>query len=145
VDRSLYKYASDIYLCPRETCKGVKNQSDVCWQYSTYESILNGSKELTSKKCVDADLLCTVGAYGPLCGSCDVGYVYRGETKSCAACGNAKKFAFTMIGLISGVLLLGVVLVIAHRHQMVSFERLHLESFDSGSLKVRLINTYICV
>jgi len=83
----------------------------------------------------DADaLLCTEGAIGPLCGSCDQDYVYRGETKTCVACGSAKKFAFTALGVAGAAVVALIVLAAGYRHKNPVSQ--FIKSMDSGSLKV---------
>ena len=132
VDRSSYAHVSDIYECPRETCKGAKSNSS-CWKYAAY----NQSNPIHTS-CNAAKLLCTEGAYGPLCGSCEVGYVYHGESKTCTQCEIAKDFAYTFIGIGCGIIFLFILLNLAHEKKIINFSSKHFRSFDSGSSKVNL-------
>jgi hypothetical protein len=129
VDRSSYDYVDRLYSCPRLTCKG-GNSNGSCWGYAAY----NTSQSSDADVC-DADaLLCTEGAIGPLCGSCDQDYVYRGETKTCVACGSAKKFAFTALGVAAAAVIALIVLAAGYRHKNPVSQ--FIKSMDSGSLKV---------
>ena len=62
-----------LFRCPRLTCKGSSPESSTCWE-----------SNVTS---CDADkLLCAQGSSGPLCGSCEPGFVYSSSTLTCVSC-----------------------------------------------------------
>jgi hypothetical protein len=107
----------------------INSNLSACWTFPAYNHSLQ-------YQCDQDDLLCTEGASGPLCGSCTEGYVYRGETKTCSTCGSAKTFAFTVVGIVGGILFVVAVSTLAYRNHWIDLSRLHLDSFDSGSLKV---------
>jgi uncharacterized protein (DUF983 family) len=125
VDRTSYKYVTHIYRCPRSTCGG-SDSSDACWKFENFTS--------SSLKCDANTLICTEGAIGPLCGSCDLGYVYNAEIKSCSSCGDAKKFAYTAL-FFSGFMII-VVVALRVGYQQDNKLSHFVRSLDSGSLKV---------
>jgi hypothetical protein len=134
VDRASYAYAQYIYGCPRDTCKGSAPNA-TCWLKNYYNS--------TS---CDSNLIqCRIGAYGPLCGSCSAGYIYRGEKGYCEKCEQVSQ-SIAPILTIMGLCLIGALVVFQYRKEaiiknnpLVQF----LESFDSGSLKVIWVNSQI--
>jgi len=114
-----------IYHCPRLTCKG-SDSRDACWKYENFTS--------SSNKCDANTLICTEGAIGPLCGSCDFGYVYNAEIKSCTSCGDAKKFAYTAL-FFTGFMII-VIFALTVGYQQDNKLSRFVKSLDSGSLKV---------
>jgi transposase-like protein len=136
VDRSSYDYVADVYQCPRETCKG-STPTSKCWRYDAY--VNNTSISLDSggaDDCSSSNYLCSKGAYGPLCGSCDLQYVYRGETKTCRKCDEAKNSTYLILGIGSGIIMIAIMLGIGYRYRFIKFSNTQLNSVDSGSLKV---------
>jgi len=85
-------------------------------------------------------LLCSEGSSGPLCGSCEVGYIFRSEIKQCGPCDDAKASSFIATGFAGCILAIiaGMttgfipVLPCMKENRVVYFIR----SLDSGSLKV---------
>ena len=97
----------------------------------------------SSSSCNDDELLCNKGSKGPFCGSCDVGYVYRGVTNSCEPCGKAQSFSIIVIGC-----MIGIVIVIGIGGYLKWKEFIvvrFLSNLDSGSLKVMWVTYQIIV
>jgi len=142
VDRSSSIYIDHLYHCPRDTCHNhIRNYS--CWTLSYLE---NNDKDDDSKQCVSEHLLCTKGAYGPLCGSCGKGYVFRSETKTCEQCQKAKDFVIFVFSIGITFIILGIILKIAKKYGILStLSTVYFKSFDSGSLKVLWVTYQIIV
>ena len=79
VDRSKYEYAGDIYECSRDTCKGGRGDENGTLSNSSCWHVLNYAEE-DDKSYEQDDImgcndqrktLCTPGANGPLCGTCE--------------------------------------------------------------------------
>jgi hypothetical protein len=142
VGRSKYEYAAHIVKCSRNTCKG-GNTASTCWKLDQYED--NHTHTNLHVKCNSDSLQCVTGSIGPLCGSCDVGYVFRGSTNNCGPCKSAKLVSYIAVG---SFMLLGVVAFLVSLQMktnqtsavsmMIKNNRVVnlLRSFDSGSLKV---------
>jgi len=111
VDRSDLKFADRVSTCYRATCTGAsQNEStydcwgvdDDRWSFQTLESsggtTANQSIAQTFN-CDQNDLLCLTGARGPLCGSCDHGYIYSSSSRICTTCTTNRKYAIIALGI----------------------------------------------
>jgi hypothetical protein len=135
VDRSKYDFSADIYACPRHTCRGANTTT--CWDRKAYRSKLDDDD---SERCDSDALQCGVGASGPLCGSCETGYIYRSETKECGPCEDAKTTTFVagavaVSALVFAIAVTMVVIPNAPKYR-TSIVFKFFSSFDSGSFKV---------
>jgi hypothetical protein len=71
VPRKSWDYVADVYRCPRATCNLAKgHQNESCFDQWHYFTDDDADDDLTGR-CASANVLCTAGAYGPLCGSCE--------------------------------------------------------------------------
>jgi hypothetical protein len=136
VDRSKYDFVADLYRCPRHTCLGANTTT--CWDRKEYRSEDDDNND--SERCNSDALQCGVGASGPLCGSCETGYIYRSETKECGPCEEAMTttFAAGAVALAALMLSIAVTVVVIPNTPNVrtSIAFKFFSSFDSGSFKV---------
>ena len=94
----------DLYLCPRDTCKGSDpEESPACWSPANVA------------ECDSDELLCTPGAEGPLCSSCSSGHVYSSTTRQCAMCGEFDPRPLSVLG---AVLVLGAMITVARHNRL---------------------------
>jgi hypothetical protein len=130
VDHSELKYAGDLYKCSRVTCIGGQNISS-CWTLAGY----NASECLKDSK---LQLQCEKGSRGPLCGSCEVGYVYAPLAANCQACGgNTTLFTYLVIGfLFTFGIVIGVFVNLDDEHRLKQQFNAFVRYIDRGSLKV---------
>jgi hypothetical protein len=103
-DRRKYEYTAIIYKCSRETCKGavVANSSgnNSCWHQAAFLTENSGTDD--DSGCNDqGQILCSKGANGYLCGTCETGYIYSGVTRKCTSCkGKSSQTLLILIGLL---------------------------------------------
>jgi hypothetical protein len=69
-----------------------------CWTLGAYEE--------NSAVCRASALLCMPGSTGPLCGSCEYGYVYSTTSQTCSLCATSAVKAITKVGAM--LMLVGV-------------------------------------
>jgi len=139
VPRSSWDYVGNIYKCPRATCDLSKDKQNAsCFDQPHYFTDDDADDDLVGR-CASADVLCTEGAQGPLCGTCEVGYIFRGETRTCEPCEAAaiSGFAVAALGILFVVVLALVFLgrfdlPVLRESVMIRYMR----NIDSGSLKV---------
>jgi hypothetical protein len=139
VHRASWKYVANIYKCPRATCDLSKDkQNQTCFDQWHYFIDDDNDDDLHGR-CASADVLCTAGAHGPLCGTCEVGYIFRGETRTCEPCEAAAISGFAVAVL--GVLFMAVLAIVflgrfdlpwLRESMMIRYMR----NIDTGSLKV---------
>lgn len=93
-----------------------------------------------------ASLLCSTGASGPLCGTCNYGFIYKAASRRCQPCEGAQVQSFIIMGIMGAaaalaalVFLFGVDLPCFRGNRVVHFFR----SIDSGSLKVAWVTYQI--
>jgi len=89
VDHKNLEYAGNIFKCPRKTCKGGGYNSSSCWLMNHFNT----------SECNEADLQCTKGASGPICGSCLSGFLFRSAINACEACGSINSYSYVVIGI----------------------------------------------
>ena len=98
--RGGYEFAGAIYECARNTCRGGKFKNATgnasCWHQAAYGDSLDNPDD--DGGCRDAGLLCTEGANGPLCGTCEFGYLFSGSSRNCVSCDRAQAQAFYIVG-----------------------------------------------
>jgi hypothetical protein len=141
------------YACSRSTCKGVMSSygssslreqrrlnanatvddgadSLDCWRLSANKSDV----------CQSDVLQCTLGATGPLCGSCDDGYFFSTNDLLCQSCSAPKQRTviflslYLIIGAVVVSLYTGILNIPNRMQQTVIFGILN--KFDSGTLRV---------
>jgi hypothetical protein len=91
-------------------------------------------------------LQCRKGSFGPLCGSCKLGYTYKGEHNRCVTCHKVSVLGVTTIGffsLIALVLLTYRTLPLEKMPNLIVGIVNVLYSIESGSLKVIRNHIYI--
>ena len=119
----------NIYRCPRGTCQGSSpDQAGSCWS----------AENVTA--CNPDALMCTVGASGPLCGSCVGGFTYSSAERICVAC----NVSWVRAGLLLGALALVAGVALALRSGRLAPPAWVLRSWlmgvmrsvDSGMLRV---------
>lgn len=147
VERRSLKYQGEILRCPRATCIGsgdqAKNSSSLCWKKEAY----NVSSSVYADCSNDDSLQCVIGSYGPLCGSCQVNYVYSSVKQYCVSCDTS----LVILILICCMLVCSVLFVVILKYtnfasrycgilcssQLVTL----LRKADSGTLRI-LFNNY---
>mmetsp|Transcript_31113 Transcript_31113/g.40023 ORF Transcript_31113/g.40023 Transcript_31113/m.40023 type:complete len:405 (-) Transcript_31113:1385-2599(-) len=137
IDHSSYDYAGDLYRCTRDTCIGGGNHS-FCWT-------LHG---FNNTQCYENSALqCSEGSFGPLCGSCEQGYVYSVTSRTCDSCNEETK-VFTYL-IMTGLFILLLMMVmfsnLDEEHQWKQRFRGLIRYVDSGSLKVLWVTSQIIV
>ena len=167
VDRSSYAYASAVYDCPRENCKGGQKANSSCWSHRAYGpyaaplaedddaaqpallgpaggggaacegSYCGGPAQ--SVFCDSAEVLCEKGSTGPLCGTCEYGYIFRTTSRTCELCQAAEGTTFAVLAV--GAALALVAVLVGYGWLRVPCVRrnpvlLFLSHIDGGSLKV---------
>jgi hypothetical protein len=103
---------------------------------------LEGSED----SCNSDDLLCTKGAFGPLCGACDSGYYYAVTNMECVSCSGGSSLNTIILFCVLGVVLIAFVLIQVGVIQIPdistnSFIFHFIRYFDAGVLKV-VFSTY---
>lgn len=102
--------------------------NNTCWQNHHY----------TSKACDSDELQCIEGSKGPLCGSCDIGYVYQQTLRTCVDCSDSSQLKFLIIFFSVFFMLLFILLITYY----YDYHGCHMFDFilnmERGSLKVRL-------
>lgn len=77
VERRKLKFASTMYECTGDSCRGAKGPDD-CWAPAAYKN--------QSKHCKSDTLQCRHGASGPICGSCRRGFYFASFEARCREC-----------------------------------------------------------
>jgi hypothetical protein len=79
-----------------------------------------------------------VGSVGPLCGSCDVNYVYRSAKNKCEKCDQAQFSSYVVIGvLVVFVMFVAIYMKRGHNFDIRNVSLIQfLLHIDGGSLKV---------
>jgi len=111
VDRSNLFLAARVSTCYRATCIGASlNKSmndcwgvrDDRWSFQTLESSNGNTTNQSGVQtfdCGENRLLCLPGSRGPLCGSCDQGYIYSSTSRVCTSCSANRVYAAVAIGV----------------------------------------------
>jgi hypothetical protein len=157
-DRRSLKFAGEIYKCPRSTCSPTpaanKKRSQRRQLGSSGGGAVTGcwnAAEYTSHEgaCNSDSLLCSHGARGPLCGSCDDGFIYSSAERVCVACGVSQTRVLVAVGVVLFVAFFAVGLrSSAHHFRQLSLSKWAesswvlgtLRQIDSGALRVAWSN-----
>ena len=147
-----YEYADDLYKCSRDTCKGSDPSNFTgnasCWHEARFPEEDDATFVTDDANgCNDESrLLCSNGASGPLCGTCDYGYIFKASSRRCERCAGAQLKSFIILGVMGAVgalaalvFLFGVELPCLRGNRVIHFFR----CIDSGSLKVAWVTYQI--
>ena len=92
VDRRELENALFVYACPRETCTGGRSRDESCWDARNYNSTACFAQE---------EILCSEGAHGILCMSCEDSYTFNSALSQCLLCeGNDNRIPLIIFGIV---------------------------------------------
>ncbi len=158
--RKAYEYTDTVYRCYRDTCTGANSNSS-CWSAARFFHEENGDEHHASDEegddddedgenpCTASAVLCSEGAAGPLCGTCQENYIYRSETKRCHTCEAVHTNTLIICGMAAAITLVVVAVYMGWirvpycgEHSVaVAF----FKSIDTGALKVLWVTYQIVI